>query len=276
MDTRYLEAARSQYDTGYDGTGQSQGMASQTPTASSRGSRNGSSSMGHSNSSDGAIYYDAYNEGSGGSALAGAAGGSATPRRVDCARKLVVVGDGGCGKTCLLTVYCENRFPEAYIPTVFENLQTKVTFENKIIELALWDTAGQEDYDRLRPLSYPECNVLLICFAVDYPTSLENVTEKWFPEVDHFCPGVPIVLVGTKTDLRQDQRTRDLLRAQGRDSAVTAQEATLVAQKIGARYVECSAKTGQGVKQVFDIALKEAMKSQLIKKIRKKTNCKIL
>lgn len=84
------------------------------------------------------------------------------------------------------------------------------------------------------------------------------------------------MLVGTKTDLRQDQRTRDLLRAQGRDSAVTAQEATLVAQKIGARYVECSAKTGQGVKQVFDIALKEAMKSQLIKKIRKKTNCKIL
>lgn len=61
---------------------------------------------------------------------------------------------------------------------MFENLQTKVTFENKIIELALWDTAGQEDYDRLRPLSYPECNVLLICFAVDYPTSLENVTEK--------------------------------------------------------------------------------------------------
>jgi small GTP-binding protein len=67
---------------------------------------------------------------------------------------------------------------QSYIPTVFENYQTMVTYENKVIELALWDTAGQEDYDRLRPLSYPESNVLLICFAIDYPTSLANVEDK--------------------------------------------------------------------------------------------------
>ena len=67
---------------------------------------------------------------------------------------------------------------QAYIPTVFENYQTMVTYENKVIELALWDTAGQEDYDRLRPLSYPESNVLLIIFAIDYPTSLMNVEDK--------------------------------------------------------------------------------------------------
>lgn len=53
-----------------------------------------------------------------------------------------------------------------------------VTYENKVVELALWDTAGQEDYDRLRPLSYPETNVILIIFAVDYPTSLANVEDK--------------------------------------------------------------------------------------------------
>eukprot|EP00730_Choanoeca_flexa_P004290 TRINITY_DN11652_c0_g2_i4.p2 TRINITY_DN11652_c0_g2~~TRINITY_DN11652_c0_g2_i4.p2 ORF type:complete len:135 (+),score=17.00 TRINITY_DN11652_c0_g2_i4:363-767(+) len=64
---------------------------------------------------------------------------------------------------------------------------------------------GQEDYDRLRPLSYPDTNVLLICFSVDNPDSLENVPYKWVPEVRHFCPGVPFVLVACKMDLRDDQ-----------------------------------------------------------------------
>lgn len=89
-----------------------------------------------------------------------------------------MVGDGGCGKTCLLIVYSQNKFPEAYVPTVFENYVPIVQFEGKTIELALWDTAGQEEYDRLRPLSYPETDIILICFAVDFPTSLGNVLDK--------------------------------------------------------------------------------------------------
>lgn len=67
---------------------------------------------------------------------------------------------------------------QAYIPTVFENYVTQVSFEGKCIELALWDTAGQEEYDRLRPLSYPESDVILIVFSVDFPTSLANVQDK--------------------------------------------------------------------------------------------------
>ena len=66
------------------------------------------------------------------------------------------------------------------------------------VELALWDTAGQEDYDRLRPLSYPDTDVILMCFSIDSPDSLENIPEKWTPEVKHFCPNVPIILVGNK------------------------------------------------------------------------------
>lgn len=61
---------------------------------------------------------------------------------------------------------------------MFENYVTLVQYENKVIELALWDTAGQEEYDRLRPLSYPESDVILIVFSVDFPTSLENVRDK--------------------------------------------------------------------------------------------------
>lgn len=61
---------------------------------------------------------------------------------------------------------------------MFENYITQVILDNKLIELALWDTAGQEEYDRLRPLSYPESDVILIVFSVDFPTSLANSTLR--------------------------------------------------------------------------------------------------
>lgn len=70
------------------------------------------------------------------------------------------------------------RATKAYIPTVFENYVTLVNFDGKLVELALWDTAGQEEYDRLRPLSYPESDVILIVFSVDFPVSLANVQDK--------------------------------------------------------------------------------------------------
>ncbi|THH31386.1 hypothetical protein EUX98_g2816 [Antrodiella citrinella] len=186
---------------------------------------------------------------------------SSQGRRPDLKKKLVVVGDGGCGKTCLLIVYAENRFPEAYIPTVFENYVTQVTFEGKLVELALWDTAGQEEYDRLRPLSYPESDVILIVFSVDFPASLANVQDKWFPEVAHFCEGTPLVLVATKTDLRRDDQTQRMLNAQGM-RPVTSEQGQAVAREIGAKYTECSAKTGVGVHDVFNLAMRESMKGK--------------
>ena len=82
------------------------------------------------------------------------------------------------GKTCLLIVFSKGTFPEDYVPTVFENYVADVEVDGRRVELALWDTAGQEDYDRLRPLSYPDSHVVLICFAIDLPDSLENVQEK--------------------------------------------------------------------------------------------------
>jgi len=191
--------------------------------------------------------------------------------RPDMKRKIVVVGDGGCGKTCLLIVYAQNRFPEAYIPTVFENYVTNRQFDGKIIEIALWDTAGQEEYDRLRPLSYPESHVILIVFSVDFPVSLGNVQDKWYPEVAHFCEGTPLILVATKTDLRRDDNTRRMLGAQGQ-KPVTPEQGAEVAQEIGAKYIECSAKTGTGVQEVFALALRESMKNRW-GKIPKRNRC---
>ncbi|KAM5252179.1 rho-related GTP-binding protein RhoQ isoform 2-T2 [Hipposideros larvatus] len=137
--------------------------------------------------------------------------------------KCVVVGDGAVGKTCLLMSYANDAFPEEYVPTVFDHYAVSVTVGGKQYLLGLYDTAGQEDYDRLRPLSYPMTDVFLICFSVVNPASFQNVKEEWVPELKEYAPNVPFLLIGTQ---------------------------------IGACcYVECSALTQKGLKTVFDEAI---------------------
>lgn len=168
------------------------------------------------------------------------------------------------------------------------------------MQLALWDTAGQEDYERLRPLAYSNAHVILIGFAVDTPDSLDNVehkvslflsssprlgsvgketpeeakakvnrrktqekltwfAKKWITEATRLCPGVPIILVGLKKDLREDpvaveeQRKKSL-------RFVTTQEGEHVAREISARrYLECSSLSGEGVDDVFEAATRAAL-----------------
>lgn len=118
--------------------------------------------------------------------------------------------------------------------------------------LGLFDTAGQEDYDRLRPLSYPQTDVFLVCFSVTSPASFENVREKWFPEVHHHCPGVPCLIVGTQVDLRDDPGVKDKL-AKQKMQPVRKEDGEKMAKELGAvKYVECSALTQYKLKDVFD------------------------
>ncbi|XP_076108834.1 ras-like GTP-binding protein RHO isoform X2 [Mytilus galloprovincialis] len=181
-------------------------------------------------------------------------------------KKLVIVGDGACGKTCLLIVFSKDQFPEVYVPTVFENYVADIEVDGKQVELALWDTAGQEDYDRLRPLSYPDTDVILMCFSIDSPDSLENIPEKWTPEVKHFCPNVPIILVGNKKDLRNDENIkRDLMKM--KQEPVRPEDGRAMAEKINAYgYLECSAKTKEGVREVFETATRAALQTKKKKK----------
>ena len=175
--------------------------------------------------------------------------------------KCVIVGDGAVGKTSMLMTYATNHFPFEYRPTVFDNYAVSVDIANgNTYTLGLFDTAGQEDYDRLRPLTYPMTDIFLIAFSVIYLPTYENVREKWVPEIAHHCPGTPFLLIGTQIDLRSDSYTVNALAKNRLKPIETASghKLALELQKKGyncVKYVECSAKTRVGLKDVFDEAI---------------------
>jgi len=178
-------------------------------------------------------------------------------------RKLVIVSDGACGKTCLLNIFTKGAFQETFVPTVFEKNYVAdvadIEVDGRHVELELWDTSCYEDFDRLRPLYYPGSHVILICFAIDSPDSLENVENKWFPEILQFCPGLPIILVGCKKDLRNNSAVIEELRKFDQ-KPVTYEQGKEVAERIGAiKYLECSARNRDGVNAVFECAARAAL-----------------
>ncbi|KNZ46527.1 rho family protein [Puccinia sorghi] len=206
-------------------------------------------------------------------------------------RKLVIIGDGACGKTSLLSVFAMGEFPEDYEPTVQSHCHPQkkcltTNFIFKPIQLALWDTASvilllpsiplfywklifffkkkkkkqwsggiRGSHQRLRPLSYSKSHVILIAFAIDTPDSLENVTVKWIEEVRSICgPTIPVILVGCKKDLR------DADAGMNPTQFVQREEAERVAASINARcYMECSALKNEGVDSIFESATRAAM-----------------
>ncbi|OBA26955.1 ras-domain-containing protein [Hanseniaspora valbyensis NRRL Y-1626] len=194
-------------------------------------------------------------------------------------KKIVMVGDGSCGKTSCLNVFTKGFFPEVYAPTIFENYVHDIFVDGKHITLSLWDTAGQEEFDRLRSLSYNDTHVIMLCFSVDSRDSLENIETKWKDEIDDFCKGVKLVLVALKCDLRNDmeqprlvtpatirrqESQQDSVNLNKKTSMITYDEGLAVAKRIGAvRYLECSAKYNKGVNEGFTEVTRVALETHL-------------
>ncbi|XP_058116579.1 ras-like GTP-binding protein RhoL [Anopheles ziemanni] len=166
--------------------------------------------------------------------------------------KVVTVGDGMVGKTCMLITYARNEFPTDYVPCVFDNHACTIKFGRRNYSLTLWDTAGQEDYERVRPLCYPGTSCFLVCYSISNRTSYKNVLSKWWPEIKTHLPKTPIVLVGTKSDERRRKRGK----------FVTPDEGLQLKRQINAHaFVECSAKEKHNLEKVFECVVLAAEKA---------------
>ncbi|KAL7716626.1 Rho family GTPase [Entamoeba marina] len=171
--------------------------------------------------------------------------------------KIVMVGDGAVGKTALCSTFVNNQFPQDYIPTVFDNFSRLQTVDGEQVTMSIWDTAGQEEYDRLRPMSYPNTNILIICFSIDSRSSFGNISQRWLPEIKHFCPTAPYLLAATKTDLRESDDVKSKLQTEGK-TLITKEECAQLVKKIkAAGYCECSALQNKGVSELFDEAVRK-------------------
>mmetsp|Transcript_9325 Transcript_9325/g.12564 ORF Transcript_9325/g.12564 Transcript_9325/m.12564 type:complete len:191 (-) Transcript_9325:19-591(-) len=174
--------------------------------------------------------------------------------------KCVVVGDEAVGKTCLLISYITKSFPGESIPTVRDPSSANLIVDGKPIELGLWDTAGSQDYDRLRPLSYAHTDFFLVCFSIMSPDTFENIRARWIPETfHHHWVTEKFLLVGTKADLRTDKVALQTLKEKNLEP-ITRQMGEQLAKDLGAiKYMECSAVTQKGLKEVFDEGIRAVL-----------------
>jgi cell division control protein 42 len=183
--------------------------------------------------------------------------------------KCVLVGDAQVGKSCLLIAYTGSKFNAEYIPTLFDNYAMNVMVQGKPVHLGLWDTAGVEgDYDRLRPLSYTGADVFLLLFSLVSRSSLDHIKTRWLPELDRYAPGTPRILVGCQLDRRGSFSTP------GEDIPIwDGQE---LARELKVDYIECSALTLEGCKQVFDEAIHQGLLKKLQTQRMTKSFCLLL
>jgi len=180
--------------------------------------------------------------------------------------KCVFLGDGAVGKTSLIVSYTTNGYPNEYVPTAIDTYDVVVHVDGEPVTFEMNDTPGQDDFDTLRPLVYPNTDVFLLCFSVVSPSSFTNIREKWIPEIKKSgSKSVPLILVGTQSDLRNDVNTRVEL-AKYKESPISEAEAKKLCKDLNCEsYIETSALTQHNLKEVFDEAIIYGLKGRKIK-----------
>jgi len=188
--------------------------------------------------------------------------------------KCGVVGDGTVGKTTLLLSYITQAFITEYTPTVFDNFSAIEEVEDgKLVNVILWDTAGQDDYAQIRTTCYTNCryDVFLLCFSCVNRDSFDNVKYKWLPELKANSPGTPFILVGTKTDMREEnekQQANSPPLTGAINPNISFKEGQKRAKEIKAHsYMECTSKDPASVAKVVLEAINIIIERERVKRV---------
>jgi len=170
--------------------------------------------------------------------------------------KVGLVGDGTVGKTTLLMTYTTQAFIKDYVPTVFDNFSVIEDLDGTLVNIILWDTAGQEDYVGVRKICYDRTDLFLVCFSLVHPNSFHNVKSKWLPELKQYAPNTPFVLIGTKEDLLKDATVTKQLKDMG-EEAISKSVGQKFAKECGAEmFLSCSGCSVESVNKCFQEAFK--------------------
>ncbi|CAL8103272.1 unnamed protein product [Orchesella dallaii] len=164
--------------------------------------------------------------------------------------KIMLVGDGMVGKTAICKSYIRKTPYLSYQPTISETHEITVSIYKNDYVVILWDTNAGEEWNHLRIRDYNNTDCFILCYAIDNPTSLSNVETKWVPELNQYCPNVPILLVGTKTDIRTPS-----------NRWISEEEGDALKVKVKAEaYIECSSKSIASIEGVLMRAVSIAEK----------------
>ena len=170
---------------------------------------------------------------------------------------LMLIGDNGCGKTCLLMVFRGDQCPPYYIPKVWIDCVKEQNIDDENIEVHVFDSRSHEDHDKLRTLCYPAVNLVIISYSIDSQTTFENVRKRWLPEVNQYAPQIPVVLVGLKKDLRDNGSTGT---DTDEEALVSEAQGHKMKSEIGAlEFFECSALKNEGVHKLFETVARIAL-----------------
>ncbi|EME40129.1 hypothetical protein DOTSEDRAFT_137782 [Dothistroma septosporum NZE10] len=175
--------------------------------------------------------------------------------------RLVLVGDPLCGKTAIARRFAYGDFVPVWGQFGAFKYDMALTTDRsgKTIEIDFWDAAGQPEFCPSRFEAYLHLQCILICFSVGMKDSFDNVADVWIQEVLTRSRRVPILLIGYKTNLRASPRNSEMIPL-GAPVLMEEYQGVETAASIGAeKYLECSAKDGDGVVQVFGAAIQLAL-----------------
>jgi len=169
-------------------------------------------------------------------------------RDYDYLFKLVLIGDSGVGKSCLLLRFADDNFTDSYISTIGVDFRFRtITIDKKVVKLQIWDTAGQERFRTITSAYYRGADGIIMVYDVTSAESFDHV-EEWLSEVDRYAnENTSKLLVGNKADLIEDKQ-------------VSEETAQRFADKLSIPFIETSAKTATNVDAAFLTMAKELIK----------------